>query len=235
MNGLFFVCGGNAFCVYCADNMADSEMDDLTEKIQNVMLNNCLDGEEEMTDGDNEEMEMPSVLIATNVHLSVFEDPIQKEEFEEVFRRFDSRCTFQYLKSFCRARIIFPDFGTAAKARIRLHATELCGSTIKCYFAQPVEMPKDNAGHLLPPAPIKQFLISPPSSPPVGWEPVHEAEPVINYDLLSAIANLAPGESHELHPASESQPGIVVHICEDVQGFDNLPKIPKTQCPERAT
>lgn len=44
------------------------------------------------------------------------------------------------------------------------------------------------------PALEKQFLISPPCSPPVGWEQEREAHPQINYDILAAIANLAPGK-----------------------------------------
>lgn len=61
----------------------------------------------------------------------------------------------------------------------------------------------------------KQFLISPPASPPEGWEPSEEAQPVMNIDLQSALANLLPGTSHELHAATDDQPGIFVHICSD--------------------
>lgn len=65
--------------------------------------------------------------------------------------------------------------------------------------------------NLQPPAPTKQFLISPPSSPPAGWQQAEECEPIINHDLLAALATLTPGEVHELHAPSETQPGIMVH------------------------
>lgn len=79
--------------------------------------------------------------------------------------------------------------------------------------------PQDNVvrdtTHLMPPIQSRQFLISPPASPPVGWAPSQEGEPIINYDILTAISQLEPGETHELHAPSESQPGIMVHVCED--------------------
>lgn len=82
------------------------------------------------------------------------------------------------------------------------------------------EMANVNSNNFLNiPKLTKQFLISPPASPPVGWEPVTESSPCIDVQLISAIANLVPGKMHEIHPGNESQPGIYVEVCEDAQ-FD---------------
>ncbi|VDM30693.1 unnamed protein product [Hydatigera taeniaeformis] len=99
----------------------------------------------------------------------------------------------------------------------------------------------DTFEHLTLPKPERLFLLSPPASPPVGWEPKVEAEPLINYDLLHALAALEPGKAHELHPPERDKPGIVVTPCEgalDVRKKKkkrDLPesKIPHTACPNR--
>lgn len=226
-------------------------------KLQDSSLNNAMDNSYEInrTEDNNSEDEAPSLLdpdsedlptslIVTNLDVKIFNDEEERLKFEELFREFDEDITFQYFKSFRRARVNFCSSSTTARARIQLHQAQVCEKTINCYFAQPMT-PKCNGNHpyLEPPAPVKQFLISPPASPPVGWEPVDEAEPVINYDLIAAIANLAPGEAHELHPPSETQPGIVVHICEEEEkkeeslqrnaaGGSGKPKIIPTKRPD---
>lgn len=128
---------------------------------------------------------------------------------EDLFRPFDEEVTFQWLRSFRRLRVNFQTPFAAASARIQLNQYKINESVISCYFAQPM-VPVKNPNLQLP-APYKQFLISPPASPPLDWEPRPEGEPIINQELLAALATLAPGGSHELHPSSPGQPSIVVH------------------------
>ena len=57
----------------------------------------------------------------------------------------------------------------------------------------------DEDAYLHVPPLEKQFLISPPASPPVGWEQPKEDKPVVDYDLLTAMASLSPGTHFCLH------------------------------------
>lgn len=68
------------------------------------------------------------------------------------------------------------------------------------------------------PMATKQFLISPPSSPPVGWEQSSEQPPVVDYNLLSAVYSMGePSETYELHQGCVATPSIVVSTPE----YDN--------------
>ncbi|KAH8360250.1 hypothetical protein KR093_011474 [Drosophila rubida] len=185
--------------------------------------------------------DLPTSIIVTNIHSEVFANPELKHAMEELFRTFSESATFQWLRSFRRLRVNYDNAIAAANARIKLHQYEFNKKTvITCYFAQPVT-PVNNK-NLQPPAPVKQFLISPPASPPAGWEPREEAEPLVNHDLLAALASLTPGESHELHPQSEDQPAIIVHtamlpegaVAGGVSALQPKAPIVQTKCPERA-
>lgn len=68
---------------------------------------------------------------------------------------------------------------------------------------------------LHPPPPVKQFVISPPASPPVNWKPTTEASPVVNHELLTAIARLKPNQPFEAHVATGDEPSITIHWCEE--------------------
>ncbi|KAB7506521.1 Calcipressin-1 [Armadillidium nasatum] len=197
-------------------NMKDEELSDETEISElSVTVSN-----------------LPSSIIATNLSYQIFDDDHEREIFESHFEDIDDAATFHYFKSFRRVRINFSTPEQASEARMRMHLRDYKGYTIKCYFTQPIFI--GNSSHLEPPKREKQFLISPPASPPVGWEPMPEAEPLINYDLLNAVAALAPGEPHELHPPSKDQPGIVVHICEEgAHGNASGVRLPQTRCPDR--
>lgn len=221
------------------DHPAMPESDDEIDEQQRSNDNDANNDDDAFED-------LPTSLNVTNIHPDVFGDDEAKAEIEELFTFFSPTAKFHWFRSFRRLRVHFDSARATASARIQLHQYQIGKSTINCYFAQPVT-PVANK-FLRPPAPYKNFLISPPSSPPAGWEPREEGEPLVNHDLLAALANLTPGESHELHPQTTEHPGIVIHTAihadaTDDAGFgkddndENDPpnKIPlvQTRCPER--
>ncbi|EDS41169.1 nebula [Culex quinquefasciatus] len=128
--------------------------------------------------GDENDLleDLPTSIIVTQIHSEVFTSEELKSRMEDLFRTISDKATFQWLKSFRRLRVNYDSALAAANARIQLHQYPFGKSVITCYLAQPVT-PVSNT-NLKPPALTKQFLISPPASPPAGWEPAEENEPL---------------------------------------------------------
>lgn len=153
----------------------------------------------------------------------LFDDPEQKANFRSLFQQITCETDpirIDFLKSFQRVRIVFekPEHATAAKLLVEHHSFN--GAKMKAFFAKNIKMARrvdqDEQGHLKLPPLEKQFLISPPSSPPVGWVQHAEMAPVVcNLDLMSRLASLAVEDKFELYEGDEHQrrPSIVVTPC----------------------
>jgi len=176
-----------------------------------LSLNNLL---EELND-------LPPVIFACNVHQDVFNVDAVRKEFEQLFEIF-GQAEFIYLPSFRRVRVNYENSHEAARAKLQLHGTSFMDLQMKVFFARTsVTEEATTSSSLVPPAPEKQFLISPPASPPVGWEPIEENKPAFNFDLVSALVEMAPGQAHELHKGKDGAPSVVVHVCESTRTSDD--------------
>lgn len=156
----------------------------------------------------------PQALIIRDIPEEVFTEDSVKKEFETLFVCFGP-VHFTYLPGFQRVIANFEDSYNAVQSKAILHEKQFKGCEMKVFLKE--EAKKLGESFLQLPKAEKLFLISPPASPPVGWEQMQEDPPVVNYELLSAVAKLeVPGKPVELVSKTESTPGIIVVGCEDI-------------------
>ena len=242
------------------DSLEDFTAEELlvlaTEDIQGQLDNLEIAGEEE----DDASCSDTKSLIVTNVDLVVFTEPLAKAEFESRFSVFDPDIIFYYIRTFrrysslnfqnlfanflFRVRIDFSCRSLAATAKTSMDTALVGGNTVHVYWLRMCAPSTGGDVFLAPPPLEKQFLISPPCSPPVGWEQPREGGPVVDYDLLAAVAQLGPGDNHELQPSKSvticgqelTAPSIVVQVCEGGgvgDGRRQVGKIVQTRRPDR--
>ncbi|VDO40021.1 hypothetical protein V3C99_002426 [Haemonchus contortus] len=196
------------------------------------MVNNLANGVNISTVKSKDEL--PNSIIVTQVPEEVFTSPESKENFCQLFTQIEENIHFDFLKSFRRVRVIFSTPESATAAKLIVQGFSFHGHEMKAFLAQRVILRRSSS--LLSPPPLeKQFLISPPCSPPLGWSQTKEMAPVIcNFDLMARLASFALEDKYEVHNGDESTPAIVVHPCEtplDAPSSIEMPRTPRPSSP----
>lgn len=133
-----------------------------------------------------------NTLLITNLHDPEIFLPDNLQTIRDLINASAPIHVWAPLKSFRRIIVSFLDEESAIRIRQILDGEEVMGATIKVYFGEPTPIePKDE--HLNLPDAGKLFFISPPPSPPHGWEVKLEGAPnkqVHAEDLAEALAKL---------------------------------------------
>lgn len=118
--------------------------------------------------------------------------------------------SFAPLKSFRRIVCSFYDVESAIKIRQLLDGESILGTTrSRVYFGEPTPIEPSATRHLQAPDAGKLFFISPPPSPPHGWEIKNEDPPnkaVYASDLAEALAKLHASGHIAADPSSPTSP-----------------------------
>lgn len=114
--------------------------------------------------------------------------------------------SFSPLKSFRRIIISFYTVENALAVRKIWDGEAIFGQRVKIYFGQPTPINQNKPDHLELPDAGKLFFISPPPSPPHGWEMRMEDAPnkLVHADDLAAALEQLRGIAAE--PVSDAPP-----------------------------
>uniref|UniRef100_A0A0M3HQL1 Calcipressin n=2 Tax=Ascaris TaxID=6251 RepID=A0A0M3HQL1_ASCLU len=197
--------------------------------------------EEKLNEVRNE-ADLPNAIIVTNVPSEVFSDDEQKSNFSSLFTQIEANAHFDFLRSFHRVRIIFSTPENATAAKLITQHLSFNGTLLKAFFAQRVRLRDESDDGLLKLPPLeKQFLISPPASPPVGWEQCHEMAPVVcSFDLMARLAAFTVEDTYEVFGGDDDKPKIVIHPASEADeevmpSQSSMPRTPRPPTTPRPT
>ncbi|TGZ85395.1 Calcipressin-domain-containing protein [Ascodesmis nigricans] len=137
--------------------------------------------------------EPSNTLLITNLTNPEIFTPANLDQLQSIISSHAPLASWSPLKSFRRIVCSFTSTEDAIAVRQALDGESLFGvDRVRVYFGQHTPLqPADQ--HLQAPAAQKQFFISPPPSPPLGWESRHEDPPnsvMLAEDLAHALAKL---------------------------------------------
>ncbi|KAL2395807.1 hypothetical protein ABEF95_000681 [Exophiala dermatitidis] len=128
--------------------------------------------------------------------------------------------SFSPLKSLHRIICSFYDVDGAIRVRQEFDGAAVLGTTVaKCYFGEPTPI-GDEKKYLDKPDAGRLFFISPPPSPPVGWEMKHEDPPnkeVHAEDLAERLAKLTGKMSTANGESSDDESKMTQYTAEALQ------------------
>eukprot|EP00042_Codosiga_hollandica_P032621 m.210125 g.210125 ORF g.210125 m.210125 type:complete len:270 (-) comp53957_c0_seq7:1879-2688(-) len=143
-----------------------------------------------------------NVLVVSNAPHALLALTYNHAIIKEIFEQYGRVMLFEVLTEASKVRIGYEVREEAVLARLALHGREVFGSVISILYEQRPEVdfapvPLASLQRDVSPSEMlqvpeleKQFLISPPPSPPIGWEQSTEDGPVINHELIAAIERL---------------------------------------------
>eukprot|EP00047_Mylnosiga_fluctuans_P008443 m.258755 g.258755 ORF g.258755 m.258755 type:complete len:210 (+) comp21787_c0_seq1:223-852(+) len=157
-----------------------------------------------------------NVLILSHLPVEVFH--LEERQFLDHMRTFGEVISYEMDEPGLRARVVYALREEAVYALGNVHGRQMHSSLVIVQYAPDLHVPGPDTVHLRVPAMPRQFLVSPPASPPVGWEPGTEDPPVVDYALISALAALEPGTALTLVASEEDRPSITLQDFSEEEG-----------------
>lgn len=151
-----------------------------------------------------------NTLLITNLNNPTIFTSSTLESISQAINAHATIHTFAPLKSFRRIICVFYNHEDAIAIRQRLDGENVLGERIRVYFGAETRLDQGDQ-HLHLPKSDKLFFISPPPSPPMGWEVQNESAPnkeVHAEDLASALSRLQarPAADDALKVDTNQQP-----------------------------
>jgi hypothetical protein len=135
-----------------------------------------------------------NTLIITNLNDPAIFGPTNLATIKAALDTHATTYSFSPLKSFRRIIASFYSIDAAIDIRTKLDGENVLGQRIRVYFGAETKITTQEDQHLKAPSTGKLFFISPPPSPPHGWESRHEDPPnkeVHAEDLADALHKLS--------------------------------------------
>ncbi|KAF9975612.1 carbohydrate-binding module 1 protein [Actinomortierella ambigua] len=134
-----------------------------------------------------------NTIIITHLETSHMENTDFIARLRQKSDEFGKVLYFAPIKSFLRVFVVYESTFDAQRAKALMHNTAFEDANLRVYFGQHTDLTLEARHYLQPPELEKNWLISPPGSPPVGWTQIREDPPNAVHladDLVKALLEM---------------------------------------------